>query len=62
MIKKVINYNRLPKQDYLKPTMEVVELNQQCCILTGSIKGLNTTGLENDLTLDENGDDVLKAW
>ena len=62
MMKKVIDYNRLPKQDYLKPTMEVVELNQQCCILAGSVKSLSITGLENELNLDENGDDVLKAW
>ena len=35
-MKKVIDFNRLPKQEYQKPTMRVVELHQKTHLLTGS--------------------------
>ena len=36
MIKKVIDFNRLPKQEYQKPVMEVIELQHKSQILAGS--------------------------
>lgn len=35
-MKRVIDFNRLPKQEYMKPTMTVVMLRQRCQILAGS--------------------------
>ena len=36
MIKKVIDFNRLPKQEYQKPSMKVVLLQHHYHILAGS--------------------------
>lgn len=47
MIKKVIDFNRLPKQEYMKPTVTVVQLQHSQQILAGSIptlQGPNTSG------------------
>ena len=35
-MKKVIDFNRLPKQEYMKPTMRVVTLQQHMQMLCGS--------------------------
>ena len=45
MIKQVIDYNRLSKQEYMKPTMTVVEVGMRQQILAGSVTGIQTTGL-----------------
>ena len=45
MIKKVIDFNRLPKQEYQKPAMEVIEADIEQQILTVSV---TTTGLDDD--------------
>ena len=37
MIKKVIDFNRLPKQEYQKPVMKVIELQHKSQILAGSV-------------------------
>ena len=57
MTKKVIDFNRLPKQEYLKPAMEVNDLDLHVQILAGSVQ---TTGLDGeDLTEDKTSGD---AW
>ena len=45
MTKKVIDFNRLPKQEYQKPVMEVIEADIEQQILTVSV---TTTGLDDD--------------
>ena len=53
MTKKVIDFNRLPKQEYQKPVMEVIEADIEQQILAGSVTNLTTSGLDDDLTLPE---------
>ena len=54
MIKKVIDFNRLPKQEYLKPAMEVIEADIEQQILAGSVTSLTTSGLDElDLIIEE---------
>ena len=55
MIKKVIDFNRLPKQEYQKPVMEVIEADIEQQILAGSVTSLTTSGLddEEDLILPD---------
>ena len=48
MIKKVIDFNRLPKQEYQKPAMEVIEADIEQQILAGSVTSVTTTGLDDD--------------
>ena len=54
MTKKVIDFNRLPKQEYQKPTMEVIEADIEQQILAGSVTSLTTSGLDElDLIIEE---------
>ena len=54
MTKKVIDFNRLPKQEYQKPVMEVIEADIEQQILAGSVTNLTTSGLDDDdLTLPD---------
>ena len=55
MIKKVIDFNRLPKQEYQKPAMEILEADIEQQILAGSVTSLTTSGLddEDDLILPD---------
>jgi len=53
MIKKVIDFNRLPKQEYQKPVMKVIEADIEQQILAGSVTSVTTTGLDDDLTLPD---------
>ena len=53
MTKKVIDFNRLPKQEYQKPVMEVIELQHKSQILAGSVTSVKTTGLDDDLILPD---------
>ena len=46
MTKKVIDFNRLPKQEYQKPVMEVIEADIEQQILAGSVTSVTTTGLD----------------
>ena len=46
----------MKKKEYLKPAMEVVETDVQSQILAGSVTGVATTGLDEDLELDGTGD------
>jgi hypothetical protein len=57
MKKQVIDFNRLPKQEYMKPSMKVIELKQKYQILAGSVdaNGMNTS-------LQDEDDGVDKAW
>ena len=56
MTKKVIDFNRLPKQEYQKPVIEVIEADIEQQILAGSVTSLTTSGLddEDDLILPDN--------
>ena len=54
MTKKVIDFNRLPKQEYQKPVMKVIELQHKSQILVGSVTSVTTTGLSDDLILPDN--------
>ena len=47
MNKQVIDFNRLSKQEYMKPTMTVVEVGIRQQILAGSVTGIQTTGLDD---------------
>ena len=67
MTKKVIDFNRLPKQEYQKPVMEVMEADMELQILAGSVTSLTTSGLDDDLALPDNeepksGDVWEEAW
>ena len=67
MTKKVIDFNRLPKQEYQKPVMEVIEADIELQILAGSVTSLTTSGLDDDLTLPDDeepksGDVWEEAW
>ncbi|UKK47706.1 hypothetical protein L6475_10835 [Prevotella sp. E9-3] len=53
MTKKVIDFNRLPKQEYQKPVMEVIEADIEQQILAESVTNLTTSGLDDDLILPE---------
>ena len=53
MIKKVIDFNRLPKQEYMKPVMKVIEADIEQQILAGSVTSLTTSGLDDDLILPD---------
>ena len=57
MTKKVIDFNRLPKQEYMKPVMEVIEADMEQQILAGSVTNLTTSGLdvEDELVLPPGG-------
>ena len=52
MKKQVIDFNRLPKQEYQKPAMLVIMTDLEQQILTGSVSAVKTTGLDEDLNKD----------
>ena len=67
MTKKVIDFNRLPKQEYQKPVMEVIEADMEQQILAGSLTSVSSTGLDDDLTLPDDeepksGTVLEEAW
>ena len=67
MKKKVIDFNRLPKQEYQKPVMKVIELQHKSQILAGSVTSLTTDGLDDDLILPsgeepKSGDVWEEVW
>ena len=45
MTKKVIDFNRLPKQEYQKPVMEILEADLDQLLLAYSVQ---TDGLDDD--------------
>jgi len=53
MTKKVIDFNRLPKQEYQKPVMEVIEADIEQQILAASVTSVTTSGLDDDLILPD---------
>ena len=55
MTKKVIDFNRLPKQEYMKPVMRTVELKHRTMILAGSVdsNGMNKKLRTDDEPVDE---------
>lgn len=56
MIKQVIDFNRFSKQEYMKPTMTVVEVAIRQQILTGSVTSIQTTGLDYGEKLEYGND------
>ena len=65
MTKKVIDFNRLPKQEYLKPAMEICQADTLMQILAGSVTTVNTTGLGDEAALkkdEETGNPWEFAW
>ena len=44
------------KKEYLKPTMGVCQADTEVQILAGSVTDIITTGLGDDLDLDDTGD------
>ena len=64
MNKQVIDFNRLSKQEYMKPTMTVVEVAIRQQILAGSVTGIQTTGLGDGEELKYGNDDNKSgsAW
>ena len=60
MTKKVIDFNRLPKQEYMKPTMRTVELKHRTMILAGSV---DQYGMNRRLQGTSDPDDEVEyAW
>ena len=58
MNKKVIDFNRLPKQEYKKPAMQVVLLQQQAHLLADSDKFTTTiTNIDGDELIYGGGGD-----
>ena len=64
MNKQVIDFNRLSKQEYMKPTLKVVEVGVRQQILAGSVTGIQTTGLDEGEELKYGNDDNKSgsAW
>lgn len=63
MIKKVINFNRLQKQAYQKPTIEISEADMELQILAGSVTSVTTTGLDEEESLSiDNADKEKSVW
>ena len=58
MKKKVIDINRLSKQQYIKPSVRVVELQQEGQILYGASKDIKDSYGRGKYLYDENEDDV----
>ena len=54
-MKKVIDFNRLPKQEYMKPAMQVIEIRQQHHILVGSPGAKSFGNSPEGLIWDEDG-------
>ena len=57
MIKQVIDFNRLSKQEYMKPTRKVVEVGIRQQILAGSLTSVQSTGLDEEEELKYGNDD-----
>lgn len=52
MKKKEFDFNRLPKQEYMKPEIEIVEIGIHARIMAGSVENLDTTGLDEEDELE----------
>ena len=52
------------KKDYIKPTTQVVELMHRLQILSGSLRSVQSTGLDDEYVLeyDNKGGDQSDAW
>ena len=48
----------MKKQEYQKPAMLVIMTDLEQQILTGSVGGVKTTGLDEDLNKDDNPGDI----
>ena len=52
----------MKKKTYEKPEILVMQADMDQQILAGSIAGVTTTGLDNDLGYDNDGGDQGSAW
>ena len=57
MTKQVIDFNRLPKQEYMQPTTNVVRINSNAHLLINSVN-TNVEGLRGGNTSGNQGN----AW
>lgn len=62
MIKKVIDFNRLSKQEYMKPSLKVVQMQHSQQILAGSYTGIQTTNSSDTDNPDYDGDTSGDLW
>ncbi|MBR1394264.1 MAG: hypothetical protein IJ559_01215 [Prevotella sp.] len=56
-MKQVIDFNRLPKQEYMKPTMRVVKIQQTqmlCSSPYDDVKSLHTYDDDDDVISNKN--------
>ena len=55
----------MKKKEYMQPEMQVIEIDFEQQILAGSVTGVTTTGLDDDLILpseDQSGNPWEIAW
>ena len=50
------------KKEYTNPIIQVVKIQQRYEILKGSLNSVNTSGLDDDLQLNNNGGNLDDAW
>ena len=51
------------KKKYMKPTMQIEQLEYHCQILVASLRSVRSTGLGDDnFDYDDNGGDQEDAW
>jgi hypothetical protein len=62
MIKKVIDFNRLPKQEYMEPTVTVVQLQHRQHILAESYTGIQSKNSTDDDNPDYDGNSWGSIW
>ena len=62
MIKKVIDFNRLPKQEYMKPSLKVVQLQHRQHILAGSYTDIQSKNSTDDDNPDYDGSSSGSIW
>ena len=62
MIKKVIDFNRLSKQEYMKPSLKVVQLQHSQHILAGSYAGIQSKNSTDDDNPGYDGTSSSNIW
>lgn len=62
MDKKVIDLNRLPKQEYTKPAMEIYEASIEEQILAGSLTNYSIDGLEEEVAGLIDDQEAAELW
>ena len=52
----------MKKKYYIKPTLNVVQLQHKCHMLSGSVQDVETSNLEDFEGYDKDGDNQDYAW